>query len=128
MKHLYTKLTMVVASLALLLGFAVPVVAPVAYADQFTDAVTGGASEVGGSGDSGGRLINVIKATITLLTWVAGIISIIMLIIAGIRIATAGGDANKVGSARNAIIYALAGLVVVIMAQVIVRFVLNNVN
>lgn len=73
------------------------------------------------------RVENTIQRIINLLSIVVGIIAVIMIIVNGIRFITSGGDSNAVNSARNGIIYALIGLVVVALAQVIVRFILNRV-
>jgi hypothetical protein len=55
---------------------------------------------------------------------VVGVIAVIMIIIGGLKYVTSGGDSSAVGSAKNTIIYALVGLVVVALAQALVKFVL----
>lgn len=57
---------------------------------------------------------------------ITGIISVIVIILMGFRYVTANGDANKAASARQGIIYAIAGLIVALLAQAIVMFVLNK--
>lgn len=62
----------------------------------------------------------------TIINWVliaVGIICVVFIIIGGIRYATSGGDAEKVKSAKNTILYALIGLVIAILANVIVQIV-----
>jgi hypothetical protein len=59
---------------------------------------------------------------------IVGIMSVIMLIISGIRFVTAGGDSNHVASAKNTLIYALVGLVIVAFAQIIVKLVLTRIS
>lgn len=59
-----------------------------------------------------------------LLVFFAAIISVIMIIIGGIKYATSSGDSNKVASAKNTILFAVVGLVVSVMAQAIIAFVL----
>lgn len=66
---------------------------------------------------------NVIATVINILSIIVGIVAVIMLIINGLRFITAGGDANSISSARNGVIYAIVGLIIVALAQVIVRFV-----
>ena len=51
----------------------------------------------------------------------------IVLIIGGIRYVISSGDSGQVQSAKNTILYAVVGLVVVIMAYAIVNFVVTNV-
>jgi len=75
-----------------------------------------------------GRLNNIVATVINILSVVVGIVAVIMIIIAGFKFLTSGGDAQATASARNTIIYAIVGLVVVAMAQIIVKFVLDKVT
>lgn len=73
--------------------------------------------------------INTIVGTIIdLFSLVVGIISVIMIIIGGLKYITSGGDSGNVTGAKNTILYAVIGLVVVALAQFIVRFVLEQVT
>lgn len=67
-----------------------------------------------------------VRLAVQLLSIVAGIIAVIMIIVAGLRYITSQGEAAQTASAKNALIYALVGIVVVAFAQVIVRFVLSS--
>jgi hypothetical protein len=49
-----------------------------------------------------------------------------MIIIGGLKYVTSNGDSNSISSAKNTIIYALIGIVVVAIAQSVVRFVLGK--
>jgi hypothetical protein len=60
-----------------------------------------------------------IGQTLDVVYTVVGIIAVLMIVIAGIRIITADGDATKVAGARQAIIYAAVGLGVIGSAFVI---------
>ncbi|MCA1807365.1 MAG: pilin [Actinobacteria bacterium] len=68
----------------------------------------------------------IITTTINIFSLVVGVISVIMIIIGGLKYITSGGDSGNVTGAKNTILYAVIGLVVVALAQVIVRFVLNT--
>lgn len=57
---------------------------------------------------------------------IVGVIAVIMIIVGGLRYITSGGDSSRVGAAKTTILYALVGLVVVALAQLIVHFVLNQ--
>lgn len=82
---------------------------------------------VGGcDANAGTKVNNVTSAVINIMSIVIGVIAVIMIIIAGAKYITSGGDSGKVSSAKNSIIYALIGLVIVALAQVIVRFVLKT--
>lgn len=65
---------------------------------------------------------------VNLLTVLVGIIAVIVIIVNGIRFITSNGDSNSISSAKHGIIYAIVGLIVVALAQVIVRFVLSRIN
>ena len=52
-----------------------------------------------------------------------GAISVIMIIVGGIRYATSQGDQTQMQSAKNIILYAVIGVVVAIAVYVIVSFV-----
>lgn len=67
------------------------------------------------------------KAIVNTLIFITGAISVLMLIIGGIRFAVSGGDANAIQGARNSMIYAIIGLIVALSAFGIVNFVLSNI-
>jgi cytochrome bd-type quinol oxidase subunit 2 len=71
---------------------------------------------------------NIITDIINIFSIVVGIISVIMIIYGGFRYVTSGGDSGNVSSAKNTIIYAIIGLVIVALAQFIVQFVLDKVT
>ena len=70
------------------------------------------------------NLNNLIAQIINIFSVIVGIIAVIMIIWGGLKFITAGGDSGRVTSARQTIIYALIGLIIVALAQFIVRFVL----
>ncbi len=66
-------------------------------------------------------------STITnVLLFLIGAISVIMLIIGGIRYTISGGDQAAVTAAKNTILYAIVGIVVAILAYAIVNFVIGS--
>jgi hypothetical protein len=70
----------------------------------------------------------VVRNAINLFSWIVGIIAVVMLIIGGLKYITSTGDASKVDAAKNTILYAVIGLAIAALAQVIVRFVLGEVG
>lgn len=60
------------------------------------------------------------------IVYVTGAISVVMVVIGGMRYVFSGGDSSGVQSAKNTILYALIGLAVTLFAQVIVSFVLSK--
>lgn len=93
------------------------------------DDVCAGIALTGGSCDEpaeGPNVQSTIALVINILSWIVGIIAVIMIIIGGLRYITSAGDSNNTKGAKDTILYAIIGLVVVAMAQVIVRFVINK--
>jgi hypothetical protein len=87
------------------------------------DLVLQGVGESGVSCDSSG-FTNLLSTIVTILSIVAGGIAIIMIIVSALRFITSGGDSNKVSSAKSALVYALIGIAIAALAQVLVHFVL----
>lgn len=79
-----------------------------------------------GDDDAEGRLGSLIETVINIFSIVVGVVSVIMIIIGGLKYITSGGDSGNVSGAKNTILYAVIGLVVVVLAQIIVRFVLQR--
>jgi lysylphosphatidylglycerol synthetase-like protein (DUF2156 family) len=76
---------------------------------------------------SAGKTVNSkLGAAINIISLVVGVIAVIMLFVGGLKYITSTGDAAKVTSAKDTILYAIIGLVVVALAQVIVRFTLKT--
>ena len=78
------------------------------------------------NGTSG--LNGLLATTINILSIIVGVAAVIMIIIGGFRYITSGGESSSTASAKNTIIYALIGLVIAVIAQLLVQFVLNKVS
>lgn len=74
------------------------------------------------------KINNILKTVINLFSLVVGVVSVIMIIIGGLKYITSGGEASNISGAKNTIIYAIVGLVIVALAQFIVHFVLGKVT
>ena len=70
-------------------------------------------------------ITKLIKNAVNLLSWVIGIVSVLMIMFGGFKYVTSGGDSSGVASAKSTIIYAVIGLVVAVLAQILVRFVIG---
>jgi hypothetical protein len=68
----------------------------------------------------------IVHTVINLMSAVVGVVAVIMIIVGGFRYITSGGNDTSVTSAKNTILYAIIGLVVVALAQVLVRFTLSK--
>lgn len=90
---------------------------------QFTD--NPGQCSAAGS-DATTKINNIVHTAVNLLSAVVGIVAVIMIIIGGFRYVTSGGSDTSVTAAKNTILYAIIGLVVVALAQIIVRFTLSK--
>ena len=64
-----------------------------------------------------------VKQVINILLFLIGVISVIMIIIGGIRYTLSNGDSAQITSAKNTVLYAVIGLVVALLAYAIVNFV-----
>jgi len=80
------------------------------------------------SGDTNTTINKLIHTIINLLSIVVGVVAVIMIIVGGLRYITSGGSDTSVTSAKNTILYAIIGLIIVALAQVMVRFVLSKVT
>jgi hypothetical protein len=67
-----------------------------------------------------------IGSVINLLLFVVGAISVVMIIVGGILYAVSTGDQSRITKAKYTIIYAVAGLVVSLLAYAIVNFVVDS--
>ena len=68
----------------------------------------------------------IFQTVTNVLLFIIGAISVIMLIIGGIRYVVSGGDSSAVTSAKNTILYAVVGIVVAILAYALVNFVITS--
>jgi len=66
---------------------------------------------------------DVVHNILNLAYFLAGLIAVIVIIIAGITYATSGGNAASMTKAKNMILYSVIGLVVIIAAFAITNFV-----
>lgn len=74
------------------------------------------------------QINHLIHTVINLLSVIVGVVAVIMIIVGGLRYITSGGSDTGVTSAKNTILYAIIGLIIVALAQVLVRFVLRTVT
>ena len=90
--------------------------------------ISGGANSARGS-DQPTTLfgeLGVFSQISSVLLFIVGAVAVIMLIIGGLKYVVSGGDASKVQSAKNTILYALVGIIVAILAYAAVNFVIGS--
>ena len=121
------KIQSIITAFVLSVGFGAFVLAPATYA-ACTDAkscVTDGLTATGGT-SSKTSVSDIVKTIVNVLLFIIGSISVIMIIIGGIKYTVSNGDSSAVTSAKNTILYAVIGLMVAIFAYAIVNFVVSH--
>jgi hypothetical protein len=88
--------------------------------------ITSGCNDSQAGADAEERFTRLLRSVVNIFSTVVGVVAVIMIIIGGLRYITSGGDSSNVSSAKNTILYVVVGLVVVAMAQIIVRFVVSR--
>jgi hypothetical protein len=76
---------------------------------------------------TGQASVNNIVASVTkLISYIVGAVAVLVFIFAGFRFITSGGSKENINSARNMILYAIIGLAVAVLAQLIVHYAINT--
>lgn len=120
------KLRQFIAGIAVLAGVLAAVPAAPVLAINVFDQCDGQAdSEVCAAQDDDDAT-NMVEVVVNTLIFILGIVSVIMIVVGGIRLTTSGGDSSGVKAGRETIIYSVAGLVVAILSFAIVNFVLGR--
>ncbi len=122
---------LLVPALAFVLGFAaLPLAQPVSAFDK---SIEDGANSAQGTGQNDCLFASdtcestpIFQTITNVLLFVIGAVSVIMLIIGGIRYTISQGDSTAVTSAKNTILYAVIGIIVAILAFAIVNFVIGS--
>ncbi len=113
--------SILVASLSLAI-MVVPTVA------GFDGGIQGGADSARGQ-DQTTELFGqtgIFRTITNVLLFILGAISVIMIIIGGLRYVISGGNATAVTAAKNTILYAIVGVIVALLAYAIINFVLDS--
>ncbi len=71
--------------------------------------------------------IDVISKGASVIAAIAGVGAVIMIITGGMNYATSSGNAENAKSAKNRIVSAVVGLVIIVLAWVIIRFVTDKI-
>ena len=78
--------------------------------------------------DTSGNINKIITWVLNIFSIIVGIAAVIMIVVGGLKYTISGGDSTRVSGAKDTILFAIVGLVVVALAQIIVHFVLHNVQ
>ncbi len=76
--------------------------------------------------DPGNTLSGKITKAINIASTIVGAAAVIMIIIGGFRYITSAGKQESVQGAKNTLLYAIIGLIIVALAQIIVHFVIQT--
>lgn len=126
--------TLVLSTTVMISSAFVILNAPPVYAvDDATNEVCRGIGATSGTRgcnvERGGLTASgLVKTVVNILSIVVGIIAVIYIIIGGVKYITSSGDANNITAAKNTIVFAIVGLIIVAFAQIIVKFVMNKVT
>lgn len=122
----------VIVGVVMMLSVSTAIVLPPPTIHAASSAQSGACEAIGGDMTdgkcvAGGPSINkAVKIIINTLSVIVGVVSVIMLIYGGFKYVTSAGDSSATKSAQNTIVYALVGLIVALLAQVIAQFVLSK--
>lgn len=120
---------LIVPVLALGVSAVVPALQPTTAYAAFDQGLDEGANAAK-SEDQSANLFEgdgaIFKTITNVLLFIIGAISVIMLIIGGIRYVVSGGDSGAVTSAKNTILYAVIGIIVALLAYALVNFVITS--
>jgi hypothetical protein len=86
----------------------------------------GGHRTQGCQGQGADAANHLVETVVNILSVIVGVLAVIMIIYAGFRYVTSGGREDAVKGAKNTILYAIIGLVVVALSQIIVHYVLSQ--
>ena len=114
-------------------SFGAPALVPVAVSADIqsqlckgTNLATDSAGQGCSANASDADLGNIASKVVNFLSLVVGVVAVIMIIVGGFRYITSGGESSNVSGAKNTLIYAVVGLIIVALAQFLVHFVLNT--
>ncbi len=77
---------------------------------------------------NGGDLLGTVRRVVNMFLMVVALIAVIMLIIGGFRYIISQGESDQAEQAKNTILYAVIGLIVIGLSAAIVNFVVNIVG
>lgn len=80
------------------------------------------------AGTSGSGLMSAIRTIINVLLIFASLVAVIMIIYGGVRYIISRGDEDEAAAAKNTILYAVIGLIVIGLSAAIVNFVIGSIS
>lgn len=77
-----------------------------------------------GSDCSGKQVNNLFAVVVNILSIIVGVLSLIVIMVSAMKYLLSGGNESKVANAKGTLIYALVGLAIAGLAQLLIHFVL----
>lgn len=114
----------IILTFAAVLGIGLFAAAPAGAINVFKDCPEGSTTAVCQAKDD--TVQGPVRTVISTLLVAVGIVSVIMIIVGGIRYVLSNGDASRIKSAKDTILYSVVGLVVAMLAYAIVNFVVRQ--
>lgn len=119
------NITSLVVALAITLGLGTLTALPAGAINVFDEGCKGQTSKI--CKETSSDTVNpIIQDIIGTLIFAIATISVIMIIVGGIRYVISNGDASKIKSAKDTILYSVIGLAVALLAYAIVNFVIQQ--
>ncbi|MDF2461224.1 MAG: conserved rane protein of unknown function [Candidatus Saccharibacteria bacterium] len=81
----------------------------------------------GNSCNTGTSVAGIFAGIANALIFLVGAVSVIMIIVGGLRYVISNGDSKQIAAAKDTILYAVIGIIVAIAAYAIVRFVTTSI-
>lgn len=82
--------------------------------------------------DPGGKSLlekdGIVDRVFRLISWLTGMLAVVFIFVGGFKLAVSGGDKDSVKSARNMIIYAMVGLTVILLSNLIFNLIIGLVK
>ncbi|MDP7454579.1 MAG: TrbC/VirB2 family protein [Candidatus Peribacteraceae bacterium] len=82
-------------------------------------AMFGSTPDIGGSDDIEGTITDIIKNFLNLMA----LLAVVIIVIAGVRMVVSQGEQEAVEKSKKTILFAIIGLIVILLARAIVQFV-----
>jgi hypothetical protein len=83
-------------------------------------------AECGDNTLADGGINDLLTNVINFISLIVGFVAVVMIIVGGFKYITSGGDSGNVTGAKNTILYAIIGIIIVVLAQLIIRLVVDE--
>lgn len=131
-----SRLKKLIAPVLILTGLAIPLAVPAIVSADIQSSLCGAATTQSvnagqvncqkATKGSESRFQGILTDIINIFSIIVGIAAVVMIIFGGFKYITSAGNQENIKSAKQTLIYAIIGLVIVALAQVIVKFVLTQ--